>query len=439
MRRLEHALLVLFLALLAAAPAAHAEKRVALVIGNAKYAHEEQLMNPGNDAREVATALKRIKFDDISVVLDADLIQMQSALARFARKTDSADLALIYYSGHGIEVDGRNYLIPTSAKLLDSGDVDFETVPLDQALLAADRAGKVKIVVLDACRNNPFRARMVRRQGKRSVGRGFAPVAAANGMLVGYSARAGTEADDGRPGGTSPFTTAFLKFVEQPRIEVRLMLGRVRDEVVRTTGRQEPFTYGSLGGEEVFLNAGLTTPPDPPKAAPPPPPVAPRLGEAERAWTLVKDTADIAVLEAFVTRYKDTIHADLARARIADLRRQQLAAAAPPPLAKEVAKNPSSPDVQQRPESAGPILAAPGTSKRFRVEMGKSVELMSQGIILSVRDPDLQKNSIGVRIAGRGSRWGAGQEFPLAPYRGGTCRLALLEVWAEAASFLLRC
>src|SRR5262245_4926115 len=175
--------------LAAGAGPAHAERRVALVIGNAKYAHEEQLKNPGNDAREVAAALKRIAFDDVDVVLDADLIQMQSALARFARKADAADLALIYYSGHGIEVDGRNYLIPTSARLADAGDVDFETVPLDLAIAAADRAGKVKILVLDACRNNPFRARIVLKQGKRSVGRGFAPVAAAHGMLVAYSAR----------------------------------------------------------------------------------------------------------------------------------------------------------------------------------------------------------------------------------------------------------
>jgi hypothetical protein len=264
MRRFRWILFVAMLALPVAAPAVHADKRVALVIGNAKYVHEVELDNPGNDARAVAGALKRIRFDEVDVVLDADLNAMQSALARFARKADAADLSLIYYSGHGIEVDGTNYLIPVSAKLIDAGDADFETVPLDQALKAADRAGKVKIVVLDACRNNPFRARMLRagRQGKRSVGRGLAaPAAAANGMLVAYAARAGSEADDGPKGGNSPFTAAFLKFVESPRVDLRIMLGRVRDEVVRATARQEPFTYGSLGGEEVFLNPG--SPPKP--------------------------------------------------------------------------------------------------------------------------------------------------------------------------------
>jgi uncharacterized caspase-like protein len=104
---------MLFFAMFAfpiAAPVAHADKRVALVVGNAKYVHEGELDNPGNDARAVAAALRRIRFDEVDVVLDADLNAMQSALARFARKADAADLALIYYSGHGIEVDGTNYL-----------------------------------------------------------------------------------------------------------------------------------------------------------------------------------------------------------------------------------------------------------------------------------------------------------------------------------------
>jgi uncharacterized caspase-like protein len=227
MRRLAFAVVVLLPTVFLAVSHALAQKRVALVIGNGEYQHEAALANPGNDAREVSTALKAIRFDDVEVVLDADLIAMQSALARFARKADGADLALIYYSGHGIEVDGRNYLIPTNAKLADAADVDFETVPMELVVAAVDRAGKAKMIVLDACRNNPFAARMIQRAGRRAVGRGLALVAAATGMLVAYSAKAGTTADDGPAGGTSPFTNAFLKFVAEPRLEVRLMLGRV--------------------------------------------------------------------------------------------------------------------------------------------------------------------------------------------------------------------
>ena len=256
-------IVALLLLVMCCAGPALAQKRVALVIGNGKYAHEGQLANPGNDARAVAAALKRIKFDDVQVVLDGDLKTMQSALAAFARSADAADLALVYYSGHGIEVDGQNYLMPTNSRLDDAADVDFETVSLELVLKAADRAGKVKMIVLDACRNNPFAARMLLRQSKRAVGRGLAaPPSAATGMLVAYAARAGTTADDGPAGGNSPFTSAFLKFVEQPRVDVRRQLGQVRDEVVRATKRQEPFTYGSLGGDEVFLNPGRLGPYD---------------------------------------------------------------------------------------------------------------------------------------------------------------------------------
>ena len=352
----------LFAILMGLAAAAQAERRVALVIGNAKYAHEGHLGNPGNDAREVGAALKRIRFDDVEVVHDADLIAMQSALAAFARKARTADLALIYYSGHGIEIDGRNYLIPVSARLVDADDADFETVPLDTVLLAADGAGKVKMVVLDACRNNPFRARMVRAQkrGKRSVGRGLAAVSAANGMLVAYAARAGSEADDGPKGGNSPFTAAFLRFVEQPRVEVRLMLGRVRDEVVRTTLRQEPFTYGSLGGEEVFLNASAAPPKvsDPAGPTGPTPgyadPAQPKAGEAAGAWALVKDLTDFKVLDAYRRQYGA---ANPLYDRIAEARIEQIKQAA----RRQKGRRTRRPRQRQRRRSA----SAPASRKRL--------------------------------------------------------------------------
>jgi hypothetical protein len=194
---------------------------------------------------------------------------------------------------------------------------------------AADHAGKVKMIVLDACRNNPFQARMLQRQGRRAVGRGLAPVSPATGMLVAYAARAGTVADDGPAGGNSPFTTAFLKFVEQPRVEVRLMLGRVRDEVVRATGRQEPFTYGSLGGDEIFLNSVA---PQVTTTAPPPLP-SPQLSEAARNRDQIEALSDPSVFEAFRRQYgKDNPFYDqLAQNRIATLKRaeQQKLAAAP--------------------------------------------------------------------------------------------------------------
>lgn len=182
---------------------------------------------------------------------------------------------------------------------------------------------KVKLIVLDACRNNPFAARMIQRQGRRSVGRGLAPVNATTGMLVAYSARAGTVADDGPAGGMSPFTQAFTRHVGAPETEVRLMLGRVRDDVVRATGRQEPFTYGSLGGEAIYLNPQRATPtPRPAPAAPAQAPAMPApLSEAAMAWERVRQTTSIAVLEAFAKQFAGTVYAVEAQERIADLRR----------------------------------------------------------------------------------------------------------------------
>ena len=209
--------------------------------------------NATNDARAVSAAFKKLGFEDVQIALDGDLKSMQSALATFARKADGAELALVYYSGHGIEVDGRNYLLPVDAKLADAADVDFEAVPLDLAVAAADRAKSVKIIVLDACRNNPFRARMVRRQSRRSIGQGLAPSPLRPGHLsltlpkVEPKQMMDRRAEIARSHGLS------LEYVMEPQIEVRLLFGKIRDDVVRVTGRQEPFIYGSLGGEEVFL------------------------------------------------------------------------------------------------------------------------------------------------------------------------------------------
>jgi formylglycine-generating enzyme required for sulfatase activity len=348
-------------------------KRVALVIGNSKYQHESPLANPANDAAGVAAALKAIKFDDVEVVLDADLIALQSALARFARRADGAEVALVYYSGHGIEVDGRNYLVPTSAKLMDAADVDFEAVPMDLVVSAADRARSVKLIVLDACRNNPFAARMIQRQGRRSVGRGLAPVNATTGMLVAYSARAGTVAEDGPAGGMSPFTQAFTRHVGAPATEVRLMLGRVRDDVVRATGRQEPFTYGSLGGDAIYLNPASV--PAPAAAAPQPVP-GPRASDAAEAWSVAEKSTDPAVLEAYIRRFGDTFYGDLAKSRLASLRdeRQRVAllqkqeddrkraeAAAAAKAAED--KRRADEEAAKRDPAAG---VAPGSGRSFR-------------------------------------------------------------------------
>ncbi len=228
------------------------ERRVALVIGNSAYLTAGALANPKNDATAIAKALEKAGFGDVTLVTDLDNSGMRKALKAFSRKAAGADIAAVYYAGHGVEVAGQNYLIPVDAELAQAGDVEHEAIGLSSVLSTVEGANRLRLVILDACRNNPFK--LAGSEGKRSVGRGLARVEPQGGnTLVAYSAREGTVALDGPEGENSPFATALIKAMEEPQ-DVRIMFGQVRDEVLASTGRnQEPFIYGSLGGGIISL------------------------------------------------------------------------------------------------------------------------------------------------------------------------------------------
>ncbi len=154
---------------------AHA-RRVALVIGNSAYTHVPALENPRNDARDLAKTLREIGFDSVDLKEDLEYRGMRIALRDFATKSQGAEITLIFYAGHSIELNKKNYLVPVDAKLAQTVDVDFEAIQLDQVRTAASSASKLKMVILDACRNNPFK--MAGRSGTRSVGRGLTIVEA---------------------------------------------------------------------------------------------------------------------------------------------------------------------------------------------------------------------------------------------------------------------
>jgi formylglycine-generating enzyme required for sulfatase activity len=177
---------------------------------------------------------------------------MRRAIGDFSDTAADADIAIVYYAGHGIEVDGVNYLIPTDAKLARDFDVEDETISLDRVLRAIDSARRLRLVILDACRDNPFAQSMKR--SSRAIGRGFARVEPTTpDTLVAFAAKAGSTASDG-DGANSPFTAALLKHIATPGLDIRIALGQVRDEVMETTRpRQEPFVYGSLGGRVVSI------------------------------------------------------------------------------------------------------------------------------------------------------------------------------------------
>jgi uncharacterized caspase-like protein len=226
--------------------------RIALVIGNSAYRAVPRLPNSIRDARSVAQSLREVGF---SVKVETDLTdsEMRRALREFAARAAAVDWAVVYYAGHGIEIGGENYLIPTDAGLKSDRDVAFEAVSLKQVLGVLAGARKLRLVILDACRDNPFLSQMSRGSASRSIGRGLARVEPEADTLIVYSAKAGQIAQDG-DGENSPFTYALVKRLAEPRLEISMFFRRVRDDVLAATARkQEPATYGSLGGEELFF------------------------------------------------------------------------------------------------------------------------------------------------------------------------------------------
>jgi Caspase domain len=235
--------------LLNVAVPARAERRVALVIGNGAYQHAPQLPNPKNDAQDVAAALKRTGFETI-VGFDLNQAQMQDFEIKFARAAREADVALFYYSGHAMQFNGINYLIPVDAKLADEADLR-RMARLDDIVADLQRAKNLKILVLDSCRDNPLAEALKRSIGRTrsiSIQRGLAKIESPQGMIVAYATQAGSTAEDGS-GRNSPYTTAFLKHIEE-RAEIGAIFRRISADVYETTKRSQlPELSLSLIGE----------------------------------------------------------------------------------------------------------------------------------------------------------------------------------------------
>jgi TRAP-type C4-dicarboxylate transport system substrate-binding protein len=229
--------------------------RVALVVGNSSYKAATRLPNPARDAAAVAAALKSIGFQSVRLENDLTREKLVEALRDFAREAATADWAVVYFAGHGLEINGTNHLVPVDARLETDRDVHFETLPLDQVLTAVEGARKLRLVILDACRDNPFLRVMKRTVATRSIGRGLARVEPDGGTLVAYAAKGGEVALDG-DGANSPFVQALLKHLPTPGLEIGKLFRHVRDDVMTATGRkQEPFIYGSLSSEDFYFVA----------------------------------------------------------------------------------------------------------------------------------------------------------------------------------------
>ncbi len=304
--------LALFVFALVGASDRHAlaAKRVALVIGNADYQHVPTLENPTKDAAAVAATFKRIGFD-VRLETNLEFPSLRRALRDFGRQSQDAEMAVVYYAGHGVEIDGGNYLIPVDAQLSHTSDVHYEAIALDLVLASMEDVDGVRLVILDACRNTPFLAGM-KGGGTRSIGRGLARVEPPLATLVAFAAKEGTTAADGA-GAHSPYTAALLEQLPAPGVDVQLMFRKVRDQVLSATnGEQEPFTYGSLPGTDIFLQPPKSSPP--PEAASGEPSTVEAIDPVELAiWNAAASNEDPTLLGIYLERYPDGAFAQIAR------------------------------------------------------------------------------------------------------------------------------
>jgi uncharacterized caspase-like protein len=308
---------------------AHAEKRVALIIGNSGYQNAPALINPKNDAQDIGKSLRELGFTTI-VATDLNRAGMDDALDRFSRSVGGAEIALVYYSGHGMQFAGKNYLLPVDARLVNADDVNrFRLVPVDDVVDVLQGAPGARIIILDACRNNPVEDDLKRRLASvpgvnrdAFMTRGLSRVTA-NGLIVAYATQANDVASDG-VARNSPFAQALLHNLGSPDLDLRQMLFNVQDEVDRLTdGKQRPELSISLVGQYKLNPAA--GPRDNKEVA-----AAPPVDPAAQAWAATRDTTSQAVLEDFIRQFGNTIYGSMARARLEELKNIQVAAVAPP-------------------------------------------------------------------------------------------------------------
>jgi hypothetical protein len=320
-----------------------AEKRIALAIGNSNYQNVSHLANPANDAATLAATFRKANFDIVTLRVDLSAIEMRRALRDFGEKARDADIAVVYYAGHGIEVDGINYLIPVDAALERDTDIYDEALSLERVLIAVEPARALRLIILDACRDNPFAKHMKQKIARRSVGRGLAKVEPPSpDTMIAFAAKAGFTASDGDDRKTSPFAAALAEHLTKPGLDLRKAFGFVRDDVLKATdNRQEPFIYGSLGGDDVALVPA-------PAVAPPANP-APYPNEAIRHdYELAERVGSREVWDSFLSTHPDGFYAKLAQAqhnklaaeegRVAATEKARLAAEERARLAAEGAK-----------------------------------------------------------------------------------------------------
>ena len=313
------------LLILHAIPFAHADKRVALVIGNSAYKHVTELPNPKNDAADIAASLRQLGFQVIDG-FDLDKAAFDRKVRDFAAAITGADIGLFYYAGHGLQVGGSNYLVPVDAELATAAGLDWEMVRLDLVQRTMEREAATNVLFLDACRDNPLARNLARAMGTRStdIGRGLAATEGGVGTLISFSTQPGNVALDGS-GRNSPFAAALAKHILNSNDDLSRILIAVRNDVIEASkSKQVPWEHSALRGP-IYLNITVNVTPSAEAATPSSTsaPAAARAvsSDAAQAWALVKETTSQGTLTTFIGRYGDTFYGELAKTRLAELQR----------------------------------------------------------------------------------------------------------------------
>ena len=282
------------------ATAALADKRVALVVGNSNYKHIPALPNPVNDAQDVADKLTRLGFDVVTGI-DVDLQGWRAALQQFERKAANADAAVFYFAGHGMQHQGQNYLMPVNAVLKDETSLVYDMIAVNDIKNAFDRARiGVRIMILDACRNNPLAESFNRAidgptRSVTAATRGLARIGKAEGMVVVYATMADQVAEDGKSTRNSPFTSALLARLDEPGVEIATLFRRVQGDVIsKTAQKQQPELTIALA-QEFYLNTNETD---------------------AMVWARISEAGDPLLLRDFIEKYPGSAHLRDARFRL---------------------------------------------------------------------------------------------------------------------------
>jgi len=323
MRKILTALSFFLLALgLAPGLAFASADRVALVVGISSYQFVPELKNPVNDLKVMRETLQRLGFDVVSSI-DASKKEFETKIEEFRVKMRNSEVALFYFAGHGLQVNGKNYLIPRDASLPDLASIEKQSIEFDRVISLMEQMSRTNLVFLDACRNNPLSRNLSRAIGDGStrsvIGTGLASVNVGKGTLVTYSTQPGNVAADGS-GVNSPFTAALSRWMGEPGLEVRQMLSRVRKDVLSATyGQQVPWDHSSMTGDFYFVTSGKNAADA----------VQSQTDKAKEMWGFVSQSNDVAMFETFIKSFPASEYAPFAEAKIRSLKPSQVSSLVP--------------------------------------------------------------------------------------------------------------